>query len=69
MPARNWRSPLRLLQTGSLVLPAAIIGIWGAISWDNQQREAFEQAHGSAELLREYALRVFETQRNLLYEA
>ena len=27
MPARTWRSPLRLLQIGSLTLPAAIIGI------------------------------------------
>jgi hypothetical protein len=69
MPARTWRSPLRLLQIGSLALPAAIIGIWGVISWNTQQREAFEQAHGNAELLREYSLRVLETQRNLLYEA
>jgi two-component sensor histidine kinase len=69
MPARTWRSPLRLLQIGSLVLPAAIIGIWGAVSWNTQQQEAFEQAHGNAELLREYSLRVLETQRNLLYEA
>ncbi|HUE45764.1 MAG TPA: histidine kinase dimerization/phosphoacceptor domain -containing protein [Aestuariivirgaceae bacterium] len=69
MPARTWRSPLRLLQIGSLALPAAIIGIWGVVSWNTQQREAFEQAHGNAELLREYSLRVLETQRNLLYEA
>lgn len=69
MPARTWRSPLRLLQMGSLALPAAIIGIWGAVSWNTQQDEAFAQAFGNAELLREYSLRVFETQRNLLYEA
>jgi two-component sensor histidine kinase len=69
MPARTWRSPLRLLQIGSLALPAAIIGIWGVVSWNTQQQEAFEQAHGNAELLREYSLRVLETQRNLLYEA
>ena len=69
MPARTWRSPLRLLQIGSLALPAAIIGIWGAVSWNNQQHDAFEQAHGNAELLREYSLRVLETQRDLLYEA
>lgn len=54
---------------GSLALPAAIIGIWGVVSWNDQQHDAFEQAHGNAELLREYSLRVLETQRNLLYEA
>jgi hypothetical protein len=69
MPARTWRSPLRLLQIGSLALPAAIIGIWGVVSWNTQQQAAFEQAYGNAELLREYSLRVLETQRNLLYEA
>jgi two-component sensor histidine kinase len=57
------------LQTGSIVLPAAIIAIWGAVSWNTAREEAFDQARGNAELLREYALRVFETQQNLLFEA
>jgi two-component sensor histidine kinase len=57
------------LQTGSIVLPAAIIAIWGAVSWNTAREEAYDQARGNAELLREYALRVFETQQNLLFEA
>jgi two-component sensor histidine kinase len=60
---------LRLLQIGSILLPAAIIGIWGGVSWNSQHNEAFKQARGQVELLREYALRVFETQQNLLFAA
>lgn len=54
---------------GSIVLPAAIIGIWGGVSWNMQQNDAAERARSNVELLREYALRVFETQKNLLFEA
>jgi two-component sensor histidine kinase len=69
MPARTWRSPLRLLQIGSIVLPAAIIAIWGAVSWNSHKDAAFAQARSNVEVLREYALRVFETQQSLLFEA
>jgi two-component sensor histidine kinase len=60
---------LRLLQVGSIVLPAAIIAIWGGISWNSHKSAAFDQARSNVEVLREYALRVFETQQSLLFEA
>ena len=69
MPARSWFSPLRLLQIGSIVAPAAIIGLWGAISWSLERERAAVHARNNVELLREYALRVFETQQSLLAEA
>jgi hypothetical protein len=43
----------------------AIIAIWGGISWNSHKHAAFDQARSNVEVLREYALRVFETQQSL----
>jgi two-component sensor histidine kinase len=43
--------------------------VWGVVSWNVERERAFSRAQDNAELLREYALRVFESQQSLLIEA
>lgn len=63
------RPPLRFLQVGSVLLPALVLLAWGFVSWNMERERAFSRAQNNAELLREYALRVFEGQQSLLIEA
>lgn len=51
------------------MLPALVLLAWGFVSWNMEREPVFSRAQNNAELLREYALRVFEGQQSLLIEA
>jgi len=63
-----WQVPLRLLQVGSVALPLIVGGIWALQSWRATRDAHVASAQRQVELVREYALRVIQTQDMLLGE-
>jgi signal transduction histidine kinase/CheY-like chemotaxis protein len=52
---------LRLLSALTLVLPAALFVYYAVVSWDGVFAEARERLEGRVDVLREHAIKVFET--------
>ncbi|MEX0954042.1 MAG: histidine kinase dimerization/phosphoacceptor domain -containing protein [Rhizobiaceae bacterium] len=60
---------MRLLQVGSILLPALALVLWATFSWQRHVNQTLAMLSTEVELLREYSLRVIETQVSLLVEA
>ena len=58
--------PLRILQVTIVVLPLVGAALWGWTSWTAGYAAAVKTAQRNAELVREYTLRLIQTQRVLL---
>jgi len=65
-PTRGWRSTIGLLRLGCLLLPLLILAVWGVHSWRAEHDRALKEAQRSVELVREYALRLVQTQESVL---
>ena len=68
MSGSQWRRHLRLLQIGSIVLPVLVFAAWGVRVWDAHHQDAVATAESRVELVRQYALRVLQSQQSLLLE-
>ncbi|WP_237214526.1 sensor histidine kinase, partial [Falsiroseomonas oryziterrae] len=66
LPRPGVRPTLRLLRAGSLLLPLVVLAIWAGLSWRAEQARGAAQALANAELAREYALRVLQSQEAML---
>ncbi|HEX7067035.1 MAG TPA: histidine kinase dimerization/phosphoacceptor domain -containing protein [Candidatus Limnocylindria bacterium] len=58
--------PLRILQVAGIVVPVLLLSFWGMYSWRVEQARAVEQAQKSIGVVREYVLRVIQTQDLIL---
>jgi two-component sensor histidine kinase len=60
------RGIFRLLRAGTIGLPCVILLIWGWWSWHAELARGEQEALASAEIVRDYALRVLQTQQGAL---
>lgn len=58
--------PLRILQVAGIVVPALLLSLWALYSWRIEHKRAVEQAQKSVGIVREYVLRVIQTQELIL---
>lgn len=57
---------LRFLQVGSVVVPLALLSLWGWRSWHSEHEHALRDAQRNAEIAGEHVLKVIQTQERIL---
>lgn len=62
MRVRDGRAGFMALRVGSIALPLLAAMVWGALSWRAEVLDTRTHAQSSAELVAQYAERMFETQ-------
>ncbi len=66
MKAIDWTRSLRSLQIGSILLPFLIFIAWSLWAWDRERAKAVSEAINNVELIRQYSLRVIQSQESVL---
>lgn len=65
-PERNSHSVLHVLRVGSVLVPLLALALWAHQAWDYRREQAIETARKNAEIVREYVLRIVQTQEAML---